>query len=300
MRSVVHVRFHSNHIPGGAETVLGMARCGPDVATVEDVPVLRHIAVKVTLDRTDPRLPVLRQLLEQYGESGLEIHEDVFSEHELDSARLLVVQPNRECEIDGGVEWGMTYDLSAACPACGTGASQTSAAFVDGDQLAELEGNRAGATWHSHLLVDDGIAADLTALGPTGLFFRSVYAVMPDKRQVKLRWKQLCANRTLPRMSVRTTGLERERPCEVCGRNGYCGTWKEPRRIVYRASDLACADDVNMSWENSGFAILKPDLRESLLSCPWMLVTPKVRRVFRDAGVTSFDWLPIRLEDTDR
>ena len=28
-----------------------------------------------------------------------------------------------------------------------------------------------------------------------------------------------------------------------------------------------------------------------------MLVTPKVRRVFRDAGVTSFDWLPIRVEE---
>lgn len=28
-----------------------------------------------------------------------------------------------------------------------------------------------------------------------------------------------------------------------------------------------------------------------------LVVTPKVRRVFRDAGVTSFDWLPIRVED---
>jgi hypothetical protein len=30
-----------------------------------------------------------------------------------------------------------------------------------------------------------------------------------------------------------------------------------------------------------------------------MLVTPKVRRVFLAAGVTSFDWLPIHVEETE-
>ena len=98
-------------------------------------------------------------------------------------------------------------------------------------------------------------------------------------------------------MSPKTTGLARERVCEVCKRNGYFRTNEALTRIVYRASDLRDADDVNMSWENLGFAILEPNLRDSLLSYPWLLVTPKVRRVFRDAGVTSFDWLPIRVED---
>jgi len=113
-----------------------------------------------------------------------------------------------------------------------------------------------------------------------------------------LRWKQMCAAKTLPPMSPRTTGLVRDRACEVCHRNGYFqNTQEEPTRIVYRAPDLRNADDVNLSWENLGYAILKPDLRESLLSFPWMLVTPRVRRVFRDAGITSFDWIPIRVED---
>ena len=163
--------------------------------------------------------------------------------------------------------------------------------------MAELEAHRAGATYFFHLLVDEGLAAKLESIGATGLSFRSVYAVMPDKRQVKLRWKQLCGARTLRPMSPRTTGLVRDRACEVCRRNGYFQTRKAPTRIVYRASDLRDADDVNMSWENLGFAILEPDLRESLLSYPWTLVTPKVRRVFRDAGVTEFNWIPIRVED---
>ena len=296
MRTVVRIRFAGNHIPGGAQAILGPAGCGPDVATVEDVPVLRQVEVWVTLEEADPRLLMLFQLLKQHGESWLEFHEDRYTEEEMDGARLLLLHPNRECEIDGGVEWGMTYDLSGACPACGTGGRQTSAVFVDGEHLADLDGKRAGATYHGHILVDEGLAADLEGTGATGLSFRAVYAVMPDKRQRRLRWKQICADRTLPPMSPRTTGLAREQACQVCQRNGYFRMKEAPTRIVYRESDLHEAQDVNLSWENMWFAVLEPDLRDSLLSWPWLLVTPKVWRVFRDAGVTSFDWLPIRVE----
>ena len=296
MRTEVRIRFDSNDIPGGARSVLDPARCGADVVTIADAPVLRQLDVWVTLEETDDRVPVLLDLLRRHGADWSEWHVDRYTEEELDSARLLLIHPNRECEIDGGVAWGTTCDLSEACPACGTGARQTSALFVNGDEVSRLQGYRAGATYHNHYLVDEGLAAELEEMGAFGLTFRTVYAVMPDKRQVKLRWKQLCGVRTLPPMSPRTTGLTRERPCAVCRRNGYCRMDEEPTRVVYRTSDLREIDDVNLSWENYWFAILEPDLRESLLSAPWLLVTPKIRRVFRDAGVTSFDWLPIRVE----
>jgi hypothetical protein len=299
MRTEVRIRFDSKNIPGGAHAVLDRAGCGPDVATVEDVPVLRQIVVVVKLDETDPRLPVLLDLLRHHGEDWLERHDDRYTEEDLDSARLLVMHPNRQCEISGGVAWGMTYDLAGACSACGTGARQTSALFVDGEELPVLNGHQAAATVFFHVLVQESLAEELLKTGATGLSFRSVYAVMPDKRQVKLRWKQLCAARILPPMSPRTTGIIRDRVCEVCSRNGYFQTRMHPTRLVYRASDLRDIDDVNMSWENLGYAALEPDLRESLLSYPWTLVTPKVRRVFRDAGVTSFEWLPVRVEDDD-
>jgi hypothetical protein len=207
------------------------------------------------------------------------------------------MQPNRQAEVCGGVKYGMTYDLSGACPACGTGGKQTSAVFIDAEDLGDLEGQRAGSTIFSHILVDAGLEAELVRIGATGLSFREVYAVWRDKRTLKLPFRQLCAARTLPPMSPSTTGLIRDRACEVCWRNGYFETDDEPTRIVYRASDLRDADDVNMSWENIGYANLKPELRESLLSYPWMVVTPKLRRVFRDAGVTCFDWLPVRVEE---
>jgi hypothetical protein len=298
MRTVAGFWFTTKTL-GEAQDILGPAGCGPDVATVEDVPVLGHVRVSVTLEETDPRLPILRQLLKQYeGEDPLEGHMDEHTEEELDSARLLVMSPDRAVTVYGGVELGTTYDLSGACPACGTGARQTSAVFVDGKELAKLEGHRAGTTSFFHILVDERLAEDLENVGATGLSFRSVYALMPDKRQVKLRWRQVCAARMLPPMSPRTTGFTRERPCQVCWRNGYFQT-DEPTRMVYRAADLRDADDVNLTWENVGYAILEPDLRDSLLSYPWMLVTPRVRRVFLAAGVTYFGWLPIRVEETE-
>jgi hypothetical protein len=298
VRTVARFWFTTKTL-GEAQDILGPAGCGPDVATVEEVPELRDVEVSVTLEATDPRLPILRQLLKQYeGEDPLEGQVDEHTEEELDSARLLVMSPYREVTVYGGVELGMTYDLSGACPACGTGARQTSAVFVDGKELAKLEGRRASGTNFFHILVDERLAEDLENLGAAGLSFRGVYAVMPDKRQVKLRWRQLCAARTLPPMSPRTTGLTRERACKVCWRNGYFNSGDTPTRMVYRAADLRDADDVNLTWENVGYAILEPDLRDSLLSYPWMLVTPKVRRVFLAAGVTYFGWHPIRVEET--
>ncbi len=264
---------------------------------MRDIPVLRQIEACITLEEADPRVPVLLQLLKQHGVIWSEDHEDSYTEEELDGARLLLLHPTRQCEVDGGVKWGMTYDLSTGCPACGTGARQTSPVLVDGERLSELAEHRAGATWFGHVLVDEGLAAELEGAGATGLSFRSVYAVMRDKRQVQLRWKQLCGEHRLPPMSARTTGLTRHQVCEVCKRNGYFRTSDAPTRIVYRTSDLHDVRDVNVTWEHQWFAALEPDLRDSLLSWPWLLVTPKVMRIFRDAGVTSFDWLPIRVED---
>jgi hypothetical protein len=297
MKTVVRVVFGSDSIRGGVQAVLGPARCGPDVAKVNEEAVLRTINVSVTLEETDPRLPVLLDLLRHYGEDWLERHYDQYAQEELDSARLLLIKRTRRCEFDGGVKYGTTYDLSGACPACGTGGEQTSPLFINGEDLGNLEGQRAGETYDGHLLVDEGLAKALERIGATGLSLHEVYAEWRDKRTLKLPWKHLAARRTLPPMSASTTGLARNEPCEVCKRNGYFPTREEPLRAVYRTSALRDVDDVNWSWENERFAVLEAELRESQLSQPWLLVTPKVWRVFRDAGVTCFDWLPIRVEE---
>ena len=66
---------------------------------------------------------------------------------------------------------------------------------------------------------------------------------------------------------------------------------------MYREADLRDLDDVNLSWENLWQGVLTPERQESTLPAPLLLVTPKVRRIFRDAGVTCFEWIPIRVEE---
>jgi hypothetical protein len=298
MKTEVWIGFDGRDIPGGVEALLAATGCGSHETVIEYIEVLRRLDVDVTLPDGDERVQRLVEQLERHGQRYGLAHHDRYTEEELESARLLLVQPNRECEVDGGSEFGTTYDLSGACPACGAGARQNSALFLDGDddQLPKLKGHRAGHTYRTEFFVDERLATALEELGPTGLAFHSVYALMPDKRQVKLPWKQLSADRTLPRMSPQTTGYGLDDQCGLCERSGYRpGT---PLRIVYRASDLEGAGDVNLTWEEKYDGCIKDDPRESWLPVPQLLVTPKVMRVFRSAGVTAFDWLPIRVDDS--
>jgi hypothetical protein len=297
MRPEVKINFWAHTIPGGAQAILGPAGCGPDVTVIRGGWRPEQVDVEVTLLDTDERLPRLRELLERYGEPFTDFPADSYTDEELDTARLLYLKPTRECEIDGGVEFGTTYALSGACPRCGAGARQTSALFLDGedDELPKLEGHRAGGTYVEHVLVDERLATELEALGLTGLVLHNVYALMPDKRQVKLRWKQISADRTLPRMAPQTTGFAINEPCELCGRSGYMSGGDT--RIAYRASDLEAAGDVNLSWEGHGYGAIRGDLRSSKIPVPHLLVTPKVRRVCLAAGLNEFYWTPIRVID---
>lgn len=297
MRTEVRIIFDSSKIPGGAPTILGPARCGPDVATVRDIPVLRQAEVCITLDGTDERIPVVLQLLRQYGRRYLDLRRDHYTEDELNGARLLIMESRTDHEVFGGPRMGTTYDLEGACRVCGAGARQTSAMMIDGEDLRKLDGLRATATCYRDILVDERLAEELEALGATGLSFRSVYAMMPAKRQVKLRWRQLCAAHTLPPMSPGSTGIERTDVCTSCGRSGFAPKMNDPSRLVYRARDLEGAEDVNTTWEWFGPWRFDGNVGEALFAYPWFLVTPKIMRVIRDAGVTSFDWLPIRVEE---
>lgn len=303
MKTVVRIHFDADDVPGGPQTVLGPAGCGDDVARIEPVPALKLVDVWVTLEETDPRASALLELLAHHRVDWSEWHEDVFSEEEKESAPLLLLRPNRGCEVDGGVEWGTTFDLSGACPHCATGCVQTSALFINGEDVPKLEGHRVAQTYFWHILIDDGLAAALEDAGVTGLHLRAVYAVMPDRRQVKLRFRQLDSSVILPRMSPHTSGLRRIvqspklRPCEVCGRNGNVYDRNAPLRAVYRAPDLAGALDMNSTWENYwSAAIDREDFRQSVLSRPWTAVSPKVYRIFREAGVTELDYYPIQIE----
>jgi hypothetical protein len=87
-------------------------------------------------------------------------------------------------------------------------------------------------------------------------------------------------------MSPSPIGLPCPNVCDVCKRDGYYFDLQQPTRIVCRQAHLRVIDDVNAPWEQLRNGVLEPKFEESILPTPMLLVTPDVRRVFLDAGVT--------------
>ncbi|MDC3985049.1 hypothetical protein [Polyangium jinanense] len=251
----------------------------------------------ITLNERDERLPLLLNLLKERGITWLERRRDRFTDAELEEARLLVAWyffPNGR--IFAGPRMGTTYDMSDACQRCGAGARQTSAMIIEAENLNVLEGQRAVATCYEDLLVDETLAGALAQSGATGISFRGVFAAFEKRGHFQLPWRQLCGTHTLPPMSPRSTGVAPYKPCP-CGRSSFHTFEEVPPRFAYRASDVANIRDVNMTWEWFGEVNFNGDVSDALFPYPFFLVTPKVWRIFRDAGVTGFDWLPIRVEE---
>ena len=296
MWTKVRIRFHAHHIAGGARSILDPAGCGPDVAEVEDIPALNQVEVRVTMAATDPRLAMLCQLLEQHGEKWIEYRDDVYSDEELDQARLLVLESG--AQVFGGPRVGTEYDMTDACPVCGSGARQRSAQMIDAKGVLLLKRSRAASTYYSDILVNEKLAKQLAGSGISGLSFHDVCAVRKDGSRAGLSWRQLHAGHTLPPISPASTGVLRDSLCRRCGRSGFETRMSTPMRLAYRARDLEQAEDVNVTWEWFGPWSFDGQVSKALFSYPKMLVTPRVWRVFRDAGVTSFDWLPIRVDDS--
>ncbi|TKD03527.1 hypothetical protein [Polyangium fumosum] len=293
MRTEVEITVINDRIPGGPETVLGLAKCGPDVAVADE----GDYWTDITLDEKDERLPLLLSLLKERGITWIERRRDRFTDEELESARLLAMEYFSPAgSIFAGPRVGTKYDMGKACMRCGAGARQTSAMVVDGQELHVIEGRRAAATCYNDMLVDEKLAGALAQSGATGITFRGVFAAFEGRGHFQLPWRQLCATHTMPPMSPRSTGIEPYKPC-TCRRSSFTTPREIPTRLVYRASDLADIRDVNVTWEWFGEVNFNGDVYDSVLPFPLFLVTPKIRRIFRDAGATGFDWIPIRVVD---
>ncbi|HVK66460.1 MAG TPA: hypothetical protein VM694_18380 [Polyangium sp.] len=261
---------------------------------MHDYTALRQVTVEVILDVEDPRLPLMQELLLAYKRDWLEHRWDEYTDEEYEAAPLIVVQALAENHVVGGPRFYTEYDLSNACPACGAGMRQTGAYMLDGAGPSMIGlGQFRAVSSYSEIIVDQPLAEALARANLSGLSLRSVFAIQPDEAPVELIWKQLWASHTLPPLSPRSTGIDFDSACKTCRRGKLDAT--SPVRFAYRTKDLEGAQDVNRMWEHFGYVRWNGDLKTAVLWQPKFLVTPKVWRIFRDAGVTGFQWLPIRV-----
>jgi rRNA maturation protein Nop10 len=245
-----------------------------------------------------PELARLRTALTEEGLTWLERREHLYTEAELWAAPLLELIVRVAEKGRGGPTYGTQYDLSQACPQCGTGAVQISPLV-----LAPVEIPKTGAifqTFHSEMLVAPMLAQALKEAGVTGLTLGEVRS----KAGRPLPWVQLLSTTELPPMAPQTRGIIRgtgpDSPCPGCGRDGYFHTTKWPSEIAYATSQVTPdpLPDVVHTYERFGRSWLREPFEQSRFAQPLLLVKPKVYDIFKRQKVRRVEFHPVRLVDS--
>jgi hypothetical protein len=265
-------------------------------------------------DSTDPKLKALRTILKKEAIKWSERVEHVYSDTELRSFPLLALSVGGLAIGEGysTSSYGTTYDLSSACPRCGTGAVQTSPLMIPLKGLPKK--NLACCGPDAQLLVAEPLVDALREARVTGLELRQARFY---QNQELLPWWQMISHYELPKMSPQTRGVITDEvdhvfeegpvkvihampPCPVCRQDGRYGTPHEPMEIAYNRSDVdpTSLPDVVHTWERAGpSSMTKDDPARRYFAPDWMLVKPKIFDIFRELKVKKTCFDPVRFID---
>lgn len=246
-----------------------------------------------TLAADAPELARLRAALAEEGLTWLERREHLYTTAELRAVPFLRLIIRTAEKGRGGPTYGTQYDLSQACPQCGTGAIQTSPLILDPAEIPK--GGAIFQTFQHEVLVSPALAQTLRETEVTGLTLDEVRA----KSGATLPWVQLLSTTELPPMAPATEGILRERPCPNCGRDGHFDNAKEPLQIFYPASQVTphSLPDVVHTYECFGLSRLREPFEQSRFANPLLLVKPKVYDVFKRQKVRGLEFHPVRTID---
>lgn len=246
----------------------------------------------VKFNESDPKLHHLREGLLHADITRTEKREHIFSKTELQTAPLLWLTLRTAERGYPSPKYGTEYDLSYACPLCGTGAIQTSPLRLNPSEIPK-KGDIFQLIDHEKLVYLE-LAHALKDAEISGLELRPAQSY---KDKIDLPWVQLLAHVQLPPMAPTSTGVLREDPCPLCGRDGYFASAHEPMEIEY-SSNLASVDalpDVVSTYECFGNSRLREPITDSYFALPLMLVKPKVYNIFQQQKVHGLDFLPVKV-----
>ena len=318
MKTIVEIDFDAGRILGGADAILGPSQCGNDVAKRKEYTIDNYFEkrsgteVELTLEATDERVSKVLALLAIHGKEPWVRRRDVYTEDELQAAPLLKLVVEWNTNRPGG---DTTYDMSNACPRCGTGAQQSSPLIIDGKDLEKVEKFRVADDSDGKVLLRDIDVERLLAAHVTGALFWPVCDKTKTGDLVELRRQQIFPQHVMPPMSLKSS-LDRENVCPDCQRGWFTHVRDCPPRYAYRRADLANIQDFNLTWEWFG-APPDPDPPEWLRDAmklvegtgspapsghPRVLVTPKVMNLLRgktkkEAKHQGCRFVPIWIEE---
>jgi hypothetical protein len=213
-----------------------------------------------------------------------------YSGDELDAAPLFVLRVRTAPRGRGGPSYGSSFDLTDACPTCGTGARLTSELILGGSDIAKK--GDVFTTLDDDLVVSQQVREALTEAGVTGLELHEVRAHEGEA----VPWWAVTAPHTLPQLSSDSGGLVRESPCQTCGQDGFFETGASPPEFRYDLSDddLSQVPDVASTWEHFGNSRLAEPFTDSFFAPPRLVVKPLVREVLRELKIRGLELDPIQ------
>jgi len=307
MQTVVEIEFDAADVPGGADAILSRGQCEKEVVKIARYEVLGRIDVTLRFDDNDARVPKILALLADASATAWIDRRDIYTEDDLQAARLLQVSEWSASTMSRGLEFGTTYDRSQACLTCGTGVRQTSPLILGGDDMRRVDKHRVAGTYDNDLLVRDTDVERLITAKVTGANFWPAYFKAKSGEVSELRWQQALIESVLPPMAA-SSSLDRSGICTACNRGGFAIVLHQPERIVYRADDLAQIQDFNLTWESFGEfgrTVVDGILGGERRPHPWILVTPKVMNLLRgktkkEQKYQGCDFIPIWIEGETR
>jgi hypothetical protein len=241
-------------------------------------------------------LEALKSALRAQGLTWSERLERRYTDVELRRFPLLNLVVRRAEKGLGGPAYGTEYDLTGACPVCGTGAIQTSPLYLKRSDIptkAEMF-----QTLDHEFLVSTPVADALRSGDVTGLELRQARAA---RTREALPWWQILATFELPPMHESSEGIETERPCRMCHRSGF---FVNPNgfELAYESDAVAqdAVPDVNWTYERFGNGALREPLTGSSFASPKLIVKPRVLDILRKAGVRFLEFAPVRVVEKGR
>jgi hypothetical protein len=231
-----------------------------------------------------------------FGDDHLLVRKEfTYTRSELLGAQLLAITVRTAERGTGGPWHGTKFDLSVACPRCGTGAIQTSPLFLKRSDIPKR--GELFQTLDHDLLVGLRLRDALTAEAVSGLELRQAVSNV-DAEPVP--WYQMISKTQLPPMSDLTRGIirsTRDPACPVCQRDGHYDDASEPRQISYDRSvvDVEALPDVVHTYECFGRSVLKEPFEKSHFASPLLLVKPRVYVIFEKLKIRRTEFVPVRI-----
>lgn len=221
--------------------------------------------------------------------------ERLYGAADLREAQLLWIRVTLDPVADGGQSSGTKYDVSPACPKCGSGARQISPLFLKSGDLSEK--SKVAATEDGKILFQEATAKKLIE---GGFPQDSLGEVRDAEDNETLPWRQLRALAELPPMLPETQGIVKEDGCPKCGRDGYFHDVRRPIEIRYDISeaDLKNLPAVVETWERFGYSHLSDRSEESAFASPLLIIKQEIYRLFQRLKIKGLEFIPIRLSES--